>query len=167
MRLFSPPPRVNTHASPALHQREGKRRLYTLPSPPADESKAFDRFLNTAATVSEAYSFETEPKSAVPQLPITPPVDPKDPYALIEQIEDLLGNDLEKELKRLPNNLNRFRNDKPIDFNRIETFFGNRIGSICDRLGMTLDEIRYPHRLGLYSGRLQRLLNALTRLHTL
>jgi hypothetical protein len=154
-------------ASPALHQREGKRRPYTLPSPPAGESEAFGRFLKTSATVSKAYSSEPKAEPTLPPPSITPSVDPRNPYALIDRIEDLLGPDLKKQLDGLPTNLDRFRNERPTDFKRIETFFNNRIDTICARLGMTLNEIHYPHRLGLYSRRLQRLLNALTRLRTL
>ena len=170
MRLLSPPPpRVNTHASPALHQREGKMRRGVRSSDPKPTSSEFQRWLN-GKSLDAAFSPDpkSKPAQALPPTPITLPTATTDPsFALIEKIKDLLGKDLKDQLDRLPKNLDRFRNERPTDFERIETFFNNRIDTICARLGMTLNEIRYPHRLGLYSGRLQRLLNALTRLRKL
>jgi hypothetical protein len=110
-------------------------------------------------------AFRPKPKSkpapALPSPPITPPTATKDPYALIGEIEDLLGKDL-KQLDILNTDLAFLKTNRPPDFKRIKTFCENRIGTICERLDMTEEELR--DNLSPYSRKLLRLLNALERL---
>jgi hypothetical protein len=111
---------------------------------------------------TDAFNPKPKPEPALPPPPITPTATTKNPYALIEQIEDLLGKDLKRELDTLNTDLDFLRTKRPTDFNRIKTFCENRIGTICKRLDMTEEALR--ENLSSYSKKLLRLLNALERL---